>query len=312
MKNNNFRITTAKLAKICNVSQGTVDRALNNRSGISEKTKKHILDVAKEYGYYENTFLRDYSGCIGIIVFDVYNKYFAEVIMHLEEACRKAGFSLVVMFSKKDPQEEKACIEQLYYMGVKGIVLCPVNKGPDFAAYLSSFKVPVICIGNRVEGIAYVGIDDYQAMFHVTEHVIQKGYERIIYFAPVLEQTDDSNRYSQEMRYKGFRDAAIDFADALTATQMQQIKELVVSQRKTAIITPSDVYALQIHMALYGEKYGLIGFDNTALTDFSQIKLDSVECNTSNTASRVIDYILDPEKDTGEPVAYEIIHRGSL
>ena len=135
MKNNNFRITTLQLAQICNVSQGTVDRALNHRSGISEKTRNYILQVAGEYGYFENTVARCDKGSLGIIVFDVYNKYFAEWIMHLEEACRKAGFSPVVMFSRKDPREEKVCIEQLYYMGVKGIVLCPVNKGREFAAY---------------------------------------------------------------------------------------------------------------------------------------------------------------------------------
>ena len=46
-----MRITTAELSKICRVSQGTVDRALNNRSDISAETKKRIIGVAKQYGY---------------------------------------------------------------------------------------------------------------------------------------------------------------------------------------------------------------------------------------------------------------------
>ena len=43
-------ISTKKIAEICGVSQGTVDRALNNRKGINEETKKRILQVAEENG----------------------------------------------------------------------------------------------------------------------------------------------------------------------------------------------------------------------------------------------------------------------
>ena len=46
-----LKIITNELAEICGVSQGTVDRALNNRDGINVNTKEHILRIAKEYGY---------------------------------------------------------------------------------------------------------------------------------------------------------------------------------------------------------------------------------------------------------------------
>ena len=45
-----LKITTSEIAKICNVSQGTVDRALNNRTDIKAETKRKILEVAKRYG----------------------------------------------------------------------------------------------------------------------------------------------------------------------------------------------------------------------------------------------------------------------
>jgi len=315
LKNHNFKITTAKLAQICNVSQGTVDRALNNRKGISEKTKNEILKVAREYGYLEDAFSKEYLGTIGIIVFDVYNGYFAELIMYLEEACRKAGLSPVVMFSRKDLREERACIERLYFMGVKGIVLCPINKGPDFAAYLSSLKIPVICTGNRVEGIAHAGIDDFQAMADVARLVIEKGYEQLIYYAPVLEKLEGVNGYSQERRYAGFLEAvkaAGRDIETLTCTQLHQVEAAVKSKKRTAVIAPSDVYALQVRLALGKGGYGLIGFDNTDLTDYDRMQLDTVECHTADTAKRVIEYILNPEKSYFESTKHEIIHRGSL
>ena len=47
----NLQISTSHIAKICDVSQGTVDRALNNRVGINASTKEKILSVARQYGY---------------------------------------------------------------------------------------------------------------------------------------------------------------------------------------------------------------------------------------------------------------------
>ena len=43
------KITTTQLARICGVSQGTVDRALHNRDGINPNTRKRILEIAREY-----------------------------------------------------------------------------------------------------------------------------------------------------------------------------------------------------------------------------------------------------------------------
>ncbi|MBE6611106.1 MAG: LacI family DNA-binding transcriptional regulator, partial [Ruminococcaceae bacterium] len=54
--NQNKRITVKDLARICGVSIGTVDRALNGRARINPETKKKILDAAEEYGYIKNEF----------------------------------------------------------------------------------------------------------------------------------------------------------------------------------------------------------------------------------------------------------------
>lgn len=47
-------ITVKEIARLAGVSRGTVDRALKNRGGISEKTKKRILEIAEQYDYKPN------------------------------------------------------------------------------------------------------------------------------------------------------------------------------------------------------------------------------------------------------------------
>ena len=85
------KITTTQLARICGVSQGTVDRALHNRSGINPETRARILEVAKEYDYRPNIQMGDRANSmlIGVVLFDLYNEYFSKLAMSLVNEARK-------------------------------------------------------------------------------------------------------------------------------------------------------------------------------------------------------------------------------
>ncbi|HUT42907.1 MAG TPA: LacI family DNA-binding transcriptional regulator, partial [Desulfobacterales bacterium] len=48
------KITIPEIAKLANISIGTVDRAINDRPGINPETKKRILDIAKKLHYRPN------------------------------------------------------------------------------------------------------------------------------------------------------------------------------------------------------------------------------------------------------------------
>ena len=107
------KMSTAKLAEICGVSQGTVDRALNNRGGIKPETRERILRIAKEYGYRPNiqSFNRatGKSGVIGIVIQVIHNSANSDLLMRFSKYCCENNYSMVVMFSYSDKNEEKRC-----------------------------------------------------------------------------------------------------------------------------------------------------------------------------------------------------------
>ena len=182
---NHLKITTAELSKICGVSQGTVDRALNNRAGINPETKQKILRIAKEYGYREfvgSKVQKKAVGQIGIIVFNLHNEYFSKLITEIELILRDYGFSAVVMMTHYDKQYEIECIRNMYNMGVQGIILCSVNNGDEFDNYLKLFDIPIVAVGNKVGSVPFVGIDDFAAMRDMTEKLLAEGYTDLIYF----------------------------------------------------------------------------------------------------------------------------------
>ena len=290
MKNNNFRISTHKLAEICGVSQGTVDRALNNRGDISEKTKEKILSVAREYGYMDERIEK--PRLIGVVMFDLYNEYFSELIMYMEHEFKKLGYSIVVMFTDKNAYKERKCLRELYYMGVDGIVICPVGEGEEFCKYLKSFKIPIITVGNRVRGISYVGIDNFRAMYEGCMSFSDGS--RFIYYAPSLNVT--GNNSAQRERCDGFIKAAKDKKSEYTIVHnINELKQVISSITTPVIICPSDYYIMSVKEVCPNAQ--IMGFDNINAVKMFGGTIKTIDGNSVGVASAVAHNILNGISD---------------
>ncbi len=291
MKNLNFNITVSELAKICNVSSGTVDRALNDRDGISKKTKERILEVAKEYGYIKKSEKK--PKLIGIVLFDLYNEYFSELVMHFEAESKKNGYSLVVMFTDKDCKKEIECIKYLYYMGVSSIVLCPINRGDEFENFLSSLKIPIITVGNRLKNTPYVGIDNAKAMFDAAKFVFEK-YENVIYFSPAIKS--ENNFYAQSERLIGFKKASLELGKKTNViTDINELDATLeqYNHEKIAILCSSDYYLLRL-LAKY-PNVPIMGFDNLSILKFFDMNIATVDGASEKVAQVAIENIKSKE-----------------
>ncbi len=300
-KNNYSHISSAQLAKICQVSQGTVDRALNNREGISPATKEKILEAAKKYGFSPNIPDGKIQGTrsmlYAIVLLNLYNDYFSRFVMDFEQHCKEIGYNSIVMFSHNNPQTEIGCINQMVHLGVDGLILSPVGKTEDYCSWIQSLNLPIVTIANRLPGVPFVGLNDYLAMKGLTEHAIRQGYKNLIYYAPVLKKRMDENIYAQKERYNGF----VAGAEALGVEHHLLTDEFSAcwtpEQERTAVICPSDVYAIRILDTLYDQKQtdiGIFGFDNCDSLIKRHPSIDSVSYDR-NELIEVIHAVLTSE-----------------
>ena len=300
---NHLRITTAELAQICGVSQGTVDRALNNRTDINAETKQRIINAAKQYGYREyvdsKTEIKT-AGQIGIIVFNLNNEYFSKLITETEFILRELGFSAVIMMTHYDKQYEIECIRNMYNMGVKGIILCSVNSGDEFKNYLNLFDIPIVAVGNNIGSVPYVGIDDFCAMRDMTEKLMAEGYTDLIYFSPALKYKD---AYAQKSRHEGFL-SAVSNRKYILVTDIDQIEECY--NDKTAIICSADYYAFQVYFKAKNVK--IVGFDNLDAIKKYKLNIDSVGYSVPEIAKSAIDIIVTGKTD-GVTVKHSIFEQ---
>jgi LacI family transcriptional regulator len=292
-------VTMQQVADLCGVSIGTAARALNNRPGINPRTREKVLRVSRELGYRPHLLARSLrtgkTMTIGIVVYDLDNRFFAQLVNALETTAKESGYFLYLTLSNHNLDQERTCLEHLVGLNVDGIIIVPTNRGNEFIQFVKSLHVPLVTIGNRLsQAIPFVGIQDREAIRRAVAAAAQKGYRRIIYVSPPLSYKGRENIYEVEERLEGLREGArehgIDtlilkekaFRDQLLAAVCGAASgdpagaraggaSAVGAGARTAVMCSSDIYALESLSYLKAagvrvpEHCGVIGFDDIDL-----------------------------------------------
>ncbi|AYO23947.1 LacI family transcriptional regulator [Vibrio owensii] len=173
------KATIHEAAKIAGVSIASVSRALNNKPGISEKTRKKILDICKELGYVPSTSARELTGshkntiAISLGPHDFYaSRYLGMLWPSLSASIRNSGRNLLpVSFGEVD-------LEQ-----VGGAILLGITHNDPRIETCKEMNLPYVCIGMS-EGSFWVAPDDFNGGREATQHLVDKGLTDICFVTP--------------------------------------------------------------------------------------------------------------------------------
>ena len=158
-------VTVNEIARICGVSRTTVLRALNNQSRVSDRTRRRVLEVAKELGYRPNLLARSLNTgrtmTLGIVAINMDSLIFVQTLSAINTEAQRKGYSLNIALHGQSSEAEMQHIRDFTDRRMEGILLSPISKGPEFEQFLLSLGTPVVCIGNYVsEQISTVMIDE--------------------------------------------------------------------------------------------------------------------------------------------------------
>jgi LacI family transcriptional regulator len=322
-------ITIKNIADACNVSRGTVDRALNDRGNIKPETKRLVLETAKKLGYKPNYIARSLvkgkTNTIGIIVFNLYNEFFSSLINHMEVNARKKNYYINLALTHYSKDIERKCVENMIKRQVDGLILCSVHNELTYSKWLQDFNIPIITLANKVsDSIPYISINDHLAMNEATKYITYKGYERIIYISPPLSNKKVLNIYSLEKRFEGFNEVKTKQQSIIIDSNdyLDILNTINITEYKTAILCSSDIYALEVLNYLKVKKInipdqvGVMGFDNINMLKYVEPSLTTVSYSTEQIAissiNSIISYINNNIKPDNQVIPYKIIEGQSL
>ena len=186
-----MRTTIRDIAAHTGMSITTVSLVLNNKpSKISEKTKKKILEAAKELNYNPNQLavglITKKTRTLGLIVSDISNIFFSILAKGVEQACQKEGWSVVLCNNWDLHERDMELIEVLAGRGVDGIIYCmssDSNREKALESYelLKKNNMLFIEIDNDYDGGAKhnVFFDNEKGGYLAARHLIDCGHTKI-------------------------------------------------------------------------------------------------------------------------------------
>ncbi len=175
------KTTIHEAAKIAGVSIASVSRALNNKPGISEKTREKILNICKELGYTPSTSARELTGnhkntiVISLGPYDNHaSRYLGMLWPALSTSIRNSGRNLLpVEFNNIDLEH------------VGGAILLGITNNDSRINSCKKIGVPYVCIGMN-EGSFWVAPDDFSGGMYATKHLLDKGLTSICFVTPTI------------------------------------------------------------------------------------------------------------------------------
>lgn len=176
------------VAREAGVSVGTVSNVLNRPDSVSPAKRALVEAAVERLGYVRNESARQLragsSRTIALVVLDVANPFFADVIAGAEEAAEDVGALVVVSNSGGRPEREARHLARLEAQRVMGVLLSPVHDGENAAAVeLERRGTPVVLV-DRVSGSATspsVAVDDVRGGRLAGEHLRDLGHRAVVF-----------------------------------------------------------------------------------------------------------------------------------
>ena len=220
MKKNNAPIKIKDIARIANVSVGTVDRVLHNRSDVSDKTREKVLKIIDKLGYKTNIIAKMLASKSQIVFSilipkkDEYSSYWQKPLSGIEKAEEElATFGIEIkkyFFSFSDTNSFKEQVSLLLKEKPNAVVFAPIFKEESLVLVktMDLHNIPYILLDSNLEeennSIAYIGHDSFQSGVVAAKliHTRIAPTDNVLLLNLVLN-TKDLNHLSE--RSNGFR-----------------------------------------------------------------------------------------------------------
>lgn len=310
-------VNIKQIATDIGVSAATVSNALNGNGRVSADMIDRIKDRAEKLGYRPSITARALktgkTGILGLVMPDLTNPLFPRIAQTLSLAAEQRGMGILIGDSRGSADEQSEALRRLVDRGVDGLLVVP-QKGtsPDL------MPVSTVIINTASDPRNSVSADHAGGGALVAQHISGLGHKSVVILGgdPVSEVQ---------------RDRIVGMKDALPADVTAQIvwgdSGIVgiprrIAQGATAIMTTSDLLALQVLTELTRAEYAvprdvsLTGFDDMSLASIMHPPLTTVAQDVEQMAERAIDILTlmirdKPVPETGETISMRLVVRES-
>ena len=289
-----FEAATIKdIAKALGISTSTVSRALRDSHEISETTKQLVVNYAKNVNYKPNPIALSLkakkSKSIGVILPEISNNFFSQVINGIESTASNHGYNVVITQNFESYNNEINNVNFLASRSIDGCLVSVSAETKDFSHFtnLQERGFPIVFFDRIIENLAghRVIIDNEKGAYDITRHLFKNNYRKIAFISI------PPNLFISSKRFLGYRKALAEYGvsfdeslvkycrhDGIHADEVEYVLDELFSNdvKPDAILASTD--KLSIECMRYCKKRNIKIPDDIALSGFSNLDITDLLC----------------------------------
>lgn len=278
-----------EIAEILGISQATLSLVVNDKPGISEKTRSRVIQELRDGGYdyllseqtRKDMVPEGEMRSIGFIIYTAsgellgYNSFFPFIMEGLENRTRKYGYNICFITVRKE--NIQVDIQRIKDAGYCGCAIFATEMHEDDIAYFTKLDIPLVLLDNcfNTYSLNSVKINNQQGTYLAVQNLIKNGHKKIGYLRSGLDINSFEERYQSALN--AMRNFGIDAPEQYTYTigyrtevAAEGMKNLLQEGRDlpTAFLADNDIVAAGAMLACreagikIPEELSFIGFDD--------------------------------------------------
>jgi DNA-binding LacI/PurR family transcriptional regulator len=298
-----------QVAKRASVSTATVSRVLNGFPGVREKTAARVRRAVAELNYVRNPNARSLRAgrtrLFGLIVSDVNNPFFPELIDAFEALATAEGIEVIFTHTNYDPIRLHNCIRRMIERSVDAIAVMTSEVEAGSLQQAVRAGIPVVLMNQSKLAKEFPNVlVEYTAGFReALEHLLSLGHRDIGFIAG--PQTLNSARGRKEAFTAALRNHGVDVRKEWIAVGDMRVNGgrkamdalLARRPRPTAVVASNDLMAVGALQAAHAGRIqvprdlSIIGFDDVPIASMVQPPLSTIRHPRREVAARAFEYL---------------------
>ncbi len=293
----------SEIARRANVSTATVSRTINQSGAVKSETARKVWRAVDELKYYPNSHARALvsgrSRLLGLIVSDISNPFFPELIRAFESLAMHHQYDLLLTSTDYQTARMTLCLRRMLERKVDGVAIMTSEMDVGLIKELSRRGVPLVFmdVGHVGARMSHVSIDYGGGMRQAVDHVVGLGHKRVAFISGPLDL--HSARTRRQAFVDGMRAHRLEperrFLREGTHTaeggQAAMAALLRLSSRPTAVVSSNDWTAIGALHAIHAaglrvpDDISLVGFDDIPLASYTNPALTTVRMSAADVGS---------------------------
>ncbi|WIY02531.1 LacI family DNA-binding transcriptional regulator [Amycolatopsis mongoliensis] len=288
-----MRPTMEDVAARAGVSRALVSLVMRNSPKVSDARRTAVLRAAEELGYQPHVMARSLasrtSTVLGVMVNDLRNAFFADVVEGLDAAAQAAGFDLVLNTGGRSPAREGNALRSLLSFRPAGVILLsPVVPASAIEAAARQCPVVLVSRTSRASGVDTVNDDGEAGSALAVDHLAGLGHRRIAHLdgGGAAGAAQRRRGFQAAMRRHGLEPIVVRSEHTDTGGE-KSVRELLATYSRaelpTGLVAGNDFNAVGAISALeeaglrVPEDVSVVGYDNTSLAALRHLSLTTVD-----------------------------------